>query len=175
MLLTLTRFSDLDGRKLMDLYAEGNLENTDYFYPAMTDKAEALRLVEEGFLSYLRDEFFGPAGSTYRIWEENGVWVSALRLTRVEDGLYYLEALETHPAFRQQGYASRLLQAVLDALKAESPFRLCDCVSKRNEASLRTHLKNGFRIAAEEGIDYLRGEKDERDYGMEYRYEGEEK
>lgn len=175
MLLTLTRFSDLDGRKLMDLYAEGNLENTDYFYPSMTDKAEALRLVEEGFLSYLRDEFFGPAGSTYRIWEENGVWVSALRLTRVEDGLYYLEALETHPAFRRQGYASRLLQGVLDALKAEGPFRLCDCVSKRNEASLRTHLKCGFRIAAEEGIDYLRGEKDERDYGMEYRYEGEEK
>ena len=175
MLLTLTRFSDLDGRKLMDLYAEGNLENADYFYPSMTDKAEALRLVEEGFLSYLRDEFFGPAGSTYRIWEENGVWVSALRLTRVEDGLYYLEALETHPAFRRQGYASRLLQGVLDALKAEGPFRLCDCVSKRNEASLRTHLKCGFRIAAEEGIDYLRGEKDERDYGMEYRYEGEEK
>ena len=40
MLHRITRFSGLDGRKLMDLYAEGNLENTDYFFPDETDTLE---------------------------------------------------------------------------------------------------------------------------------------
>ena len=29
----ITRFEEIDQHQLMDLYAEGNAENTDYFYP----------------------------------------------------------------------------------------------------------------------------------------------
>lgn len=47
----------------------------------------------------------------------------------------------------------------------------CDCVHKRNEASLRTHLKCGFEIVAEEGYDDLCGEASQRNYGMCYRFE----
>lgn len=34
----ITKYTDVDERKLMDIYAEGNLENTGYFYPDMENK-----------------------------------------------------------------------------------------------------------------------------------------
>ena len=77
--------------------------------------------------------------------------VSALRICRIPEGPYYLEALETRPDRRRQGYGVRLLSEVLDAMKAEGPFRLCDCVGKKNTASLKAHEKCGFRIVSEQG------------------------
>ena len=167
-----TSYADLDGPRLMEVYAESNRENTDYFFPELQDKALAVRKVEEGFLTFLRDEFFAGSGPAYCVWEEAGEWVSALRLNEVEPGLYYLEALETRPGYRRQGYAARLLREVTKHLKAEGPFRLCDCVDKQNEPSVRTHLACGFTIVSEAGHDYLRNTDDPGDYGFEYRYDG---
>ena len=168
MLRRLETFARVDGRRLMDIYREDNIENTDYFYPDMKDKAQALARVEQDFLHYLETDFFFKPGNTYWVLEENGVWVSALRLTELSPGDYYLEALSTHPDFRRQGCAARLLEAVLAELKKEGPFRLRDCVGKKNVPSLGVHEKCGFRIAAQDGTDYLSGEVNERCYGMEY-------
>ena len=173
MLLRITGFAELDGRKLMDVYAESNFDNTDYFFPELSDKAEALRRVEDGFLAFLQYEFFPRAGNVCWVLEEDGVWLSACRTSRIREELYYLEALETRPDRRKRGCAARLLRAVTDELGREGPFRLCDCVSKRNAASLRTHLRFGFAIASEEGFDYLRQEADPGDYGLEFRYAGD--
>lgn len=170
MLLRISRFDDLDERKLMDIYSESNFENTDYFFPDMRDKKEAVRRVEEGFLGFLKDEFFSQSGSEYWVLESDGVWVSALRLSRIEKGLYYLEALETRPDCRRQGHAARLLDGVIDELKKAGPFRICDCISKRNTASIKTHEKCGFSIVSEAGYDYLLNESDDHDYGLEYRF-----
>ena len=172
MLRVITTYADLDGPRLMAVYAESNLENTDCFFPDMADKALAVRKVEEGFLQFLREEFFAGTGPAYYVLEEAGAWVSALRLNEVQPGLYYLEALETRPDRRRQGCAARLLREVVDHLKTKGPFRIRDCVSKRNEPSLRTHLACGFTIVSEAGHDYLRNEDDEGDYGFEYRYDG---
>ena len=173
MLITITQFKDLDNRKLMDIYSESNYENTDYFYPDEADKDEAVRKVENGFLDYLENGFFQQDGASYRILEENGVWISALRLSRIQADLYYLEALETRPDQRGKGYASSLLSGVVEALKKAGPFRLCDCVGKKNTASLKTHEKCGFRIVSDEGYEYLLKEADNHDFGLEYRYQGE--
>jgi GNAT superfamily N-acetyltransferase len=174
MLRKIDRFEDLDTRALMDIYAESNFENTDYFFPEEADKAAALRKVEMGFLDFLRMEFFAREGSMYRVLEENALWVSACRISAVRPGLFYLEALETRPDCRKQGCASRLLTGVLEEMKRDGPFRLCDCVDKRNTASLKTHEACGFRIVSEAGFDYLQEEADNRDYGLEYRYDGPE-
>lgn len=168
MLLKITSCADLDSRKLMDIYSESNSENAEDFYPEETDRAVALRKVEAGYLSFLEDEFFKWTKATYWVWEEDGRWVSAVRICEIRDGLYYLEALETHPAHRKQGYGSRLLSSVLSAMKEDGPFRLCDCVSKKNVASLKTHEKCGFRIVSESGYNYLYDETDEHDFGLEY-------
>ena len=172
MLRKITRYEDLNTRALMDVYAESNFENTDYFYPDDADKAEAVRKVEAGFLDFLRTEFFTREGNVYWILEENALWVSACRISTVRPGLFYLEALETRPDCRKQGCAARLLTGVLEEMKRDGPFRLCDCAGKGNRASLKTHEACGFRIVSETGYDYLREEADDRDYSLEYRYEG---
>lgn len=174
VLRIITSYADLDGPRLMEVYAESNFENTDYFFPELEDKALAVRKVEEGFLTFLRDEFFAGPGPAYYVLEEAGEWVSALRMNEVEPGLYYLEALETRPGYRRQGCGARLLRMVTDHLKSKGPFRICDCVDKQNEASVRTHLACGFRIVADAGHDYLRNTDDPYDYGFEYRYERQE-
>lgn len=173
MLRKITRYDDLDPRALMDVYAESSFENTDYFYPGDADKAEAVRKVEAGFLDFLRTEFFSREGNVYWIQEENALWVCACRISAIRPGLFYLEALETRPDCRKQGCASRLLAGVLAELKRDGPFRLCDCVSKRNRASLKTHEACGFSIVSEAGYDYLQEEENDRDFGLEYRFDGD--
>lgn len=170
MLLRITNYSYLDAGKLMDIYAESNLENTDYFYPDETDKDAALKKVEAGFMDFLQNDFFKQDESAYWILEDEGVWLCAARTCRIKNGLYYLEALETRPDLRGKGYASQLLSSLLNVLKEEGSFILCDCVSKKNIASLRTHEKCGFQIVSDEGYDYLQEEADDHDYGLEYRY-----
>ena len=172
MLIRITEYQKLNTRKLMDVYSESNYENTDYFYPDETDKDAAVQRVEEGFLDFLKNDFFNKAHATYWILEINDVWVSALRTCQIQEGLYYFEALETRPDHRQKGYGTILLSSVEDSLKKDGPFRLCSCVSKKNIASLKTHEKSGFRIVSEEGYDYLNEEAGDRDFGMEYRYHG---
>ena len=170
MLLRMTSFSNIEPRKLMDLYAESNLENAEELYPDM-DKDEAVKKVEADFLNYLDQIFFRSTEPSYWIFEVDGQWVSALRLNRLKRDLYYLQALETRPDSRRKGYAVCLLREVIEALKAEGPFRLCDCVAKWNEPSLQTHLKCGFQIVSDVGYDYLDGRASSRRYGMCYQFE----
>ena len=169
MLIEIRGWDHIDERKLMDIYHEGNMENIAYFYPDAVDRDEAFRKVQHNFLGYIKNEFL-DGRNRYMVLEYNGLWVSALRLYWVKDRFYYIEALETHPDHRKKGHASRLLSCVLDDLKKQGSFTVCDCVSKRNTASLATHLKCGFVIANDAGYDYLQGTSDERDYGMRFTY-----
>ena len=171
MLYQIEVFNQIDGRKLMDLYQEGNIENIDYFYPETDDREGALTRIENNFLEYIEKDFLAKPGNAYWILEEEGAWVSALRLYKIEDGFYYIEALETHPEYRRKGYAVKLLNGVIGALKEKGSFKLCDNVRKRNDASLNTHKKCGFTIAADKGIDYLCDEIYENDYSMQFTYE----
>ncbi|MBO4887199.1 MAG: GNAT family N-acetyltransferase [Firmicutes bacterium] len=175
MLLRIIKYCDLNKRKLMDVYAESNYENTEYFFPDESNKETAVQKVEAGFMDYLKDEFFSLNEAAYWILEENDVWCSALRTCKILNGSYYLEALETRPDLRGKGYGAKLLSGVLNALEKDGPFRLCDCVSKKNVASLKTHEKCGFHIVSEKGYDYLQQEADDHSYGLEYRYSIEEK
>lgn len=170
MLIKITANTDIAPKNLMAVYEESNTENTDYFYPDITDKKLALQKVEADFLNYIETEFLSCTGNTYWVFEENGIWMSALRLYEVKEGLYYIEALETRPDYRRRGYAFRLLCGVIDELKKQGAFRLCDCVSKKNTASLKIHEKCGFAIVSDIGYDYLSGENDVRNFGMEYTY-----
>ncbi len=166
MLIEITKFEDLDTRALMDLYRESNEENAEYFHPDM-DKTEALALQEAGFLEFLRRDFFNGV-NRYYVLEEGSVWVSALRLTPVREGFYYLEALETHPDYRKRGYGARVLSETLRSLEKSGPFEVHDRVNKKNTASLATHRKCGFVVDSEVGMDYLTGERNDRSYGMRY-------
>ena len=166
MLIEISEWGHIDKRKLMDIYHESNTENIAYFYPDAVDRDEALRKVEDNFLGYINE--FLDGRNRYMVLEYKGIWISALRLYWVKERFYYIQALETHPDHRKKGHASRLLSGVLDELKKQGPFTVCDCVNKRNTASLATHLKCGFVIADEAGYDYLQGTSDERHYGLRF-------
>ena len=135
MLLIMKRLEELDFSALMDIYIEGNREKAEVYGDG------GLLRAEREFYDYLREDFFRQKGAFYAVWQVSGRYVSALRLEPYQDG-WLLEALETAPADRKKGYAKALMTAVLEMMGEN---RVYSHVSKRNEASLRTHYACGFQ------------------------------
>ena len=139
MLFIAKSLRELNFRQLMDVYEEGNRENARELYPHLPE-GQRIAEAEQDFYAYLQTGFFTQSGDLYCVWEENGSYISALRLQRYQDGLL-LEALETHPSYRCKGYAKRLIRSVLDTLH---PIRVYSHVGHKNLASQATHLACGF-------------------------------
>lgn len=139
MLVLAKKLHQLNFRQLMEVYAEGNEENGEDMWPELNREQRLLR-AEQAFYQYLAEGFFPLPSAVYAIWEENGKYVSALRLEPYEDGLL-LEALETAPQYRRRGYGEKLIRAVQDAF----PQKIYSHVSKKNAPSLAIHKKCGFR------------------------------
>ena len=155
--LTVARsMKDLSFGKLMEVYMEGNLENAQDFWPD-EPVSRQIALAEQDFYQYLQQVFFKTDAAVYLIWEENGSYLSALRLEPYRDGLL-LEALETAPEYRRKGYAARLVQA---ALVYAGGVKIYSHVGKKNEASLRTHEKCGF-IKIQDHAVYADGSVNDR-------------
>ena len=143
MLKLATRMRELNFYSLMDVYREGNEENGALAYPNCS-ASEQLLLAEQDFYQYLVQCFFSVDGAVYALWEEKGKYLSALRLEPYEDGLL-LCALETMPQYRRQGYACKLIQAVLEWISNHGAIKVYSHVSRKNEASQRSHRNCGFR------------------------------
>ena len=85
MLILAQSIRDLSFSKLMGVYIEGNLENAEEFYPDLPE-GQKLMQAEQDFYQYLNEVFFRTSGAVYAIWEEQGAYVSALRLEPYRDG-----------------------------------------------------------------------------------------
>lgn len=151
MLIIAKRLGELSFPRLMEIYVEGNRENGAERYPEEPEMRQ-LALAEADFRQYLAEDFFRQKGAFYAIWEENGRYVSALRLEPYRDGLL-LEALETAPDQRRKGYAATLIQAVQGLPGVEKTY---SHVSKRNAPSQATHKKCGFRQVSDQAT-YIDG------------------
>ena len=165
MLISVNRLGNLDFRRLMDLYAEGNRANAEALYPDLAFN-QGILSAESDFYGYLQEVFFQTKGAFYYIWEENGVYLSALRLEPYRDGLL-LEALETHPDYRRMGYGKKLIQSVQCALRKQGSVVLYSHIGKRNMASLKTHLACGFQRISEQAV-YIDGSVTDRACTMRY-------
>lgn len=150
MLLTCSRFDQLNLDELMQVYIEDNIENGAAHYPNESEKMQ-LQLAELDFEEYLRRDFFVAVNARYYVWEEKGKYISALRLEPYKDGLL-LCALETRPDCRCMGYAKQLIYQVLSL--TELP--VYSHISKRNIASIHAHINCGFQ-KLREGAKYLDG------------------
>ena len=139
MLYIARSLRELDFSRLMAVYAEGNAENAEDLYPEMSAGERLLR-AEQDFYVYLQSGFFTQDEDRYCIWEEKGIYVCALRLQKYQDGLL-LEALETHPSYRRQGYAKKLITAVLEHVGS---VRVYSHIGHRNLPSQGVHLATGF-------------------------------
>lgn len=146
MLILATKLCELSFTGLMTVYEEGNQENGALMYPELPENRQILN-AEQSFYQYLKESFFPTKGAVYAIWEEGGIYISALRLEPYEDGLL-LEALETAPAYRRKGYAEKLIRSIQESF----PQKMYSHVGKRNAPSLAVHEKCGFRKI----LDYAR-------------------
>ena len=156
MLILARSLRDFSFSKLMDVYIEGNMENAEEFWPELDDGQKLLR-AEQEFYQYLTEVFFRTPEAVYAIWEESGNYISALRLEPYRDGRL-LEALETAPSRRRQGYGVQLIKAVQEQFPNQ---RIYSHVGKKNAASLRVHEKCGFcRIS--EYAAYIDGSVNQR-------------
>lgn len=156
MLILARSLRDFSFSKLMEVYIEGNLENAEEFYPDLPE-GQKLMQAEQDFYQYLNEVFFKTSGAVYAIWEERGNYISALRLEPYRDGRL-LEALETAPSRRRQGYGEKLIRAV----QAQFPKqRIYSHVGKKNAASLRVHEKCGFCRISEHAA-YIDGSVNQR-------------
>ena len=159
MLLIAKRLEELDFSALMDIYVEGNLEKAEEYGDG------GLLRAEREFYDYLREDFFRQPDAFYAVWTEQGSYVSALRLEPYKDG-WLLEALETAPDYRKKGYAKALMIAVLEYMDQSIIY---SHVSKRNEASLRTHYACGFQKYLDHVV-YLDGSVTNR--GVTLKFDG---
>ena len=158
MLILAHSLRELRFGELMEVYAQSN-EETASQWPHLPG-GYALTLAEQEFRQYLKEVFFPTAGALCAVWEEQGQYVSSLRLEPYRDGLL-LAALETAPAHRGKGYARSLIREVQRYLTQQGPVKLYSHIAKRNSASRCVHEKCGFRVVSEHAV-YLNGSVDFR-------------
>lgn len=147
MLLFAHSLKELRFYDLMEIYVEGNREKARKDYRGETPE-RGIALVEQDFYQYLRECFFPTPGARYAVWIEKGKYVSALRLEPYRDGLL-LAALETAPDYRNKGYATMLVRAVLSSLQKTKVY---SHVNKGNIPSLKTHAACGFNRIGEHAV-----------------------
>lgn len=129
---------------LMAVYREENRKNGVEDFPEEPELRQ-LELAEDGFRRYLWEVFFRTPGAFYALWEENGSYVSALRVEPYRDGLL-LAGLETLPEKRGCGYGETLVEAVQHLPQVK---KLYSHVEKSNAPSLALHKKRGFRLISQ--------------------------
>ena len=139
-------------RMVHSVYPEASYEIAKEKHPEMNDLSKAIQEEESYFVEKFLGKFMSKNKNTYYVWEVDGEWVSALRLTKLDD-YYFMEALETAPEHRKRGYASDLINAVIQKLEDKENVVIRSNVRKTNTASLATHQKCGFIIEGESGTD----------------------
>lgn len=171
MLIIAHKLSNLDFSKLMQVYQEGNIENGADRYPhlsAVRQEAAA----EQDFYQYLNEVFFLQEHSFYAVWENEGAYVSALRIEPYRDG-FLLCALETAPGLRCRGYASLLIENVICYLSKQGDGVLYSHISKKNMASLAVHRKFGFSVTDAHAV-YSDGSVSNHSYTLKLCYKESE-
>lgn len=143
------RLKDIEFSKLMSVYAQSNSDNCRYFYHAL-DYESALQETEQDFYEFLR-VFFSQDTAIYAIAEENGAYLSALRMERFKDGLI-VQALETRPDQRGRGLASALLRDSAQYAGCLGFRALYSHVEKSNSASIRVHTKENFKVICDHAV-----------------------
>ncbi len=131
MLRIFTSSRELKVGKLMQLY-----------FQDFSDSPRLLK-AEQDFYSYVL-EFLRQEGCFYAIWEEDGSYISALRMEPYQDGIL-VEGLATDTAYRKKGYAKTLLKKATDHALSMGFDRVYSHIAGDNKASIATHTACGFQ------------------------------
>ncbi len=164
-LIVFDSFNEVNADEFLKIYKESSMDNSVRWYPALNAK-DALKKYEAGYLEYMQNEFF-INGRRLFVLADKAHYYCALRMTELSSGKYYLEALETNPAFRKKGFGKELILQTEKLLKEQnSELTIISHVEKDNVASLNTHFSAGFKITADYYIED--GERYDSDYELTY-------
>lgn len=142
-LLIFNDLSDLNWQQFFAVYRESSSENAAEWYPDLSTDA-ALEKYEAGFRDYLLGTFQAEQGILL-ILQRDGLYRSALRLLPQTQNSFLLEALETHPDYREMGYGKRILHEMMLYLHRTGPnCTVRSYVSPKNKKSIMTHRAAGF-------------------------------
>ena len=144
MLKMIESFDQVNMSQLLAVYAQSNIQQGFSCMPNGS-QWERARTGEDAMRVYIID-FIKTSGTKLAVWVEDGAYVSVLRLEPYANG-YLLTGLETMPDARCKGYATRLINAVLEIV----PECIYSHVCKSNKVSLTVHQNAGFRILYDYG------------------------
>ena len=129
--------AELKYSPLMSLYAEDLCARAQTDYPYKTLN-EGIIGAEQDFYAYMTQVFLKTDGAYLALW---GNYEAALRMEPYLDG-YLLTGLTTASQCRRQGYATSLLNAVVQRMPKGA--QLYSHVEKGNAPSIAFHEKFGF-------------------------------
>ena len=135
MLIEITDIDAATVDRLFAVYAESMADLAENF-----DSADEMRAGYEGFLR----EFIREPGQLILVETDGDQWVSALRAVEYRPGVWFMEAVETAPDRRGQGFGKRLLTHTAERLTPFGAKRIECIIHPENTASQRLHAACGF-------------------------------
>lgn len=144
MLKILDIITNEELKKLLYVYEESNSELFKKMYiNNYSSKADAENNLIRDYAKFLK-EFQSDKKNSICVWEHNGIYRAGLRLINLGHGVWFLEALETSPNDRNNGYAKLLLNSCIEYLKRCNTKKLECLIGRTNTLSQRTHESCGF-------------------------------
>ena len=147
MLKILRSVNGLSYSMIMEVYGQSLRLAAEKEYPQKGENAGLLQ-AEQDYYAYLRDVHFLLNGAFMAVWEEKGVYISAVRVEPYQDGVL-ITGLETRSDFRNQGYATMLLRALTARCNAGEYPEIISHIDDDNVASIAVHTKCGFQKIAD--------------------------
>ncbi len=135
MLKRITQVEPSVVRDLVELYRESMAQ--------LARRFESPQAMEQAYGEFLK-EFVTHDRQMVLVEEVDGVWVSGLRCVESAPGVWYLEAVETAPQARGQGWAKQLLTHTQQRLTGQGARELFSLIDPENTPSIATHVDCGF-------------------------------
>lgn len=136
MLMICTDYDQLNIPELLQLYSGSVRERME--------QEEVSRFqAEREFCDGIKLDFFSSPAAFYAFWMIGDQYASGLRMEPYENG-YLLCGLETQPALRGLGYATKLVCHVLQYMSGRGTAPVYAHVHKQNKISVAVHETCGF-------------------------------
>ncbi len=142
MLEIITSIRQIQVRQLLQVCEECIQKDGLTAYPNLEPNRRLLE-AEQDFYCFLKS-FFHIPGAFYAVWTADGHYHAALRIEPYRDGVL-LTGLETAPGSRRKGYGTSLIAGTLQHLSQTGVHKVYSHISDKNNASIMTHTKCGFR------------------------------
>lgn len=144
MLIVVRTVDDGVVSRLFDVYAE-SMSDLSHDFSGEQEMRLSYREFLEGFVS--------EDGHLVLVEEDDGAWKSGLRAVSYGSERWFVEAVETDPGVRRQGYGWLLLTHAAEHLRALGAREVTCCISESNVASRRLHESCGFVVTGEDPLN----------------------